>query len=698
MPKTENPGAVEWYDISTFINEHCREELNLVGQFYPDKQSVIIDFQKLSEFSPELGERLLASPDETMGEINKALEKEKKHIAFSRKVDEEPRVYARFMNLPPESEIMVRKCNSEYLNKLFTVQGLVTTATDVLPKVWKGVFKCKRCKAEVSLIQPKKSVQSPMVCESCGRHEFDMDEEKSKYVDFQKIQMQEPLEILKGGDQAKRISVWLEEDLVKKRVVPGQRVIITGTLRLEPPKPSKVKSPIYQKYIEANNLDYTEQEFEELEISEKEEKEIRALANDPKIYEKMISSIAPSIYGHDEAKEAVLLQLCGGASGKMLPDGTKIRDSIHILMIGDPGTAKSQILKYVDRLAPKSLYVSGKSATGGGLTAIAEKDEFGEGGWVLKAGALVLASGGMACIDEFDKMSEEDRSAIHEALEQQTVSVAKAGIIATFRADSAVLAAANPKYSRYDPYKPPAEQFNLPASLISRFDLIFPIKDVLDEARDQKLAAHILNAHKLSQSRAADPGADLRDLEKSLVPVVNQDLMRKYFAYARRHCHPILTKQASDRLENYYVDLRKRSSGGSVPLTPRQLEGLVRLAEASAKVRLSKEVAIEDADRAIRLVEFVLREIGMEKEGGGFDIDRIVTDHPKSERDKIYMISGIVKGLEDEYEMVPMKKVLEDAKEYHNIDNQTAEKLIRELLNKGDLYEPRHGHLRTVRQ
>jgi replicative DNA helicase Mcm len=393
-----------------------------------------------------------------------------------------------------------------------------------------------------------------------------------------------------------------------------------------------------------------------------------------------------------------MLQLCGGASHKKLPDGTKIRDSIHILMIGDPGTAKSQILKYVNRLAPKSLYVSGKSATGGGLTAIAEKDEFGEGGWVLKAGALVLASGGLACIDEFDKMSEEDRSAIHEALEQQTVSVAKAGIIATFRSDSAVLAAANPKYSRYDPYKPPAEQFNIPASLISRFDLIFPIKDVMDETKDKELASHILKAHKFSQATAAKREKEVKELEEKLLPSIDQDLLKKYFAYARRNCHPILTDEAINRIQNYYVDLRKRSSGGSVPLTPRQLEGLVRLAEASAKVRLSKNVDMEDAERAIRLVEFVLREIGMEKEGGGFDIDRIMAEHPKSERDKIYTITGIVKGLEEEYDMVPMERVLEEAQEYHNIDNRTAEKLVHELVNKGDLYEPRHGHLKTVKQ
>ncbi len=686
----EKAVEIEWNDVETFLSERCRDELNLIGQHYPKKQSVLIDFQELQEFSPALGERLIADPDEVISEFNKALEKEKAHIAFSNAA-EGARIYVRFFNLQ-SSEIMIRDCTSKYLGRFFAVQGLVTKITDVLPRVWKGVFMCKRCRAEVETIQSERSVKTPLACEQCGRKEFELVEEKSKFIDFQKVEIQEPLEILKGGDQAKRISVWLEDDLTN-RVLPGQKIIISGTLRLEPPK---YKGTVYQKFVDANNIEFTEQEFEEIQIGDEDLKKIKKLAKDPKVVEKIVQSIAPSIYGHTEAKEAVALQLCGGTANKRLPDGMRIRDNIHILLIGDPGTAKSQMLKYVDRLAPKSLYVSGKSATGGGLTAIAEKDEFGEGGWVLKAGALVLASGGLACIDEFDKMSEEDRSAIHEALEQQTVSVAKAGIIATFKSESAVLAAANPKYSRFDPYKPPAEQFDIPPTLISRFDLIFPIKDVLDEARDGELATHILSRHRLSQRIANPASKDIKEELDRQMPPIDGELLRKYIAYSRRNCYPILSDEAVKRLKDYYVDLRKRGSGGSVPLTPRQLEGLVRLAEASAKLHLKSTVEMGDADRAIHLVEFVLREVGMEKEGGGFDIDRIVTDHPKSERDKIYTITGIVKGLEDEYDMVPMAKVLEEAKEYHNIDNRAAEKLIRELVNKGDLYEPRHGHLKTV--
>jgi len=291
-------------------------------------------------------------------------------------------------------------------------------------------------------------------------------------------------------------------------------------------------------------------------------------------------------------------------------------------------------------------------------------------------------------------MSEDDRSAIHEALEQQTVSVAKAGIIATFKANSAVLAAANPKYSRFDPYKAPAEQFDIPPTLLSRFDLIFPIKDVLDEKKDRNIADHILRSHRLSHG--GGEGRDIEMIKERIMPVIDGDLLKKYLAYARRNIRPILTEEAITQLGDYYVNLRKRGAGaGSVPLTARQLEGLVRLAEASAKLRLCQKVEHEDAERSIRLVDFVLTEIGM-GESGTFDIDRIVAEHPKSERDRIYIITNLVKSLEGEFDMVPVERVIEDAKQYHNIDDRTADKLIRELLSKGDLYEPRHGHLKTT--
>ena len=235
------------------------------------------------------------------------------------------------------------------------------------------------------------------------------------------------------------------------------------------------------------------------------------------IFDKIAKSIAPSIYGYDEIKRALVLQLFGGTPDKMLVDGSRIRSDMHILLIGDPGSAKTRLLQAVTTMVPKGIYISGKSTTSAGLTAAAERDEFSEGGWTLKAGALVLGSGGEVSIDEFDKISDEDKSALLEAMESQTISIAKAGIVAKFNARCSILAAANPKYGRFDPNIYPSEQFDIPPTLLSRFDLIFPIRDMLDEEQDKNIAKHILMQH----SAAGAQIAEIKEYEQVEAPSVS---------------------------------------------------------------------------------------------------------------------------------------------------------------------------------
>ncbi|ODS38582.1 MAG: hypothetical protein A7316_07705 [Candidatus Altiarchaeales archaeon WOR_SM1_86-2] len=314
-------------------------------------------------------------------------------------------------------------------------------------------------------------------------------------------------------------------------------------------------------------------------------------------------------------------------------------------------------------------------------TAIAERDEFADGAWTLKAGALVIAGGGVVCIDEFDKIEKTDRAAMHEALEQQSVSVAKAGIITKFKANASVLAAANPKFSRFDSYKPIGEQFDILPTLLSRFDLIFPIKDILDEEQDRRIAEHILKMHKGNEA-------------KELAPEIPTDLFKRYIAYARQNINPMLSEDAANKIKEYYVTLRSSARGGegAVPATPRQLEALIRLSEASAKVRLSNTATVSDAGRAIELTNFCLRAVAMDYETGELDIDRVVTTHPKSQRDKIRTIEDIIKKLigESEYKLAGHDDVVNEA-ESMGIDRVEVEKVILELKNKGIIYEPKNG-------
>ena len=369
-------------------------------------------------------------------------------------------------------------------------------------------------------------------------------------------------------------------------------------------------------------------------------------------------------------------------------------DGYHNFIANSVIVHNTRMLQYIANLAPKSIYVSGKAVTSAGLTATAEKDELGDGGWTLKAGALVLASGGLASIDEFDKIRPEELAAMHEVMESQSISVAKAGIVAKFNAKTSILAAANPKYGRFDPTRYPAEQFDLAPTILSRFDLIFPIKDILDEEKDRKLASFILDQHTVAGKRAEKTITE----EEEIRPPIESDTLRKYIAYARKKAIPVLTPEASDKIREYYVELRKIGAmQGAVPITPRYIEGMVRLAEASAKIRLSNRVELADADRAIRLMDFMLKSISMDKGLGRMDIDIITTGQPKSKSDRIRNVLDIIKELEKEYDLVEIERVVEEAKKY-GLDEVEARRIIDEMLRKtGELYEPKHGHVKIVR-
>ena len=309
-----------------------------------------------------------------------------------------------------------------------------------------------------------------------------------------------------------------------------------------------------------------------------------------------------------------------------------MRGDIHILLVGDPGVAKSQMLKYITAVSPKARYVSGKGASGAGITAAVVKDEFLKG-WALEAGALVLANKGICCVDEIDKMDKDDRVAMHEAMEQQSITISKANIHSTLRAETTILAAANPKLGRFDPYRPIGSQIDMPPTLISRFDLIFAIRDLPDKKKDLKLATHILES--------------FREPER-LVPDIEPDLMRKYIAYAKIHCKPKLSKEALCVIKDFFVTLRGKRKGDMdegiqpVPLTARQLEAMVRIAAASARIRLSNDVTKEDAKRSVELMKFCLTQVGMDTETGEIDIDRIVTGITSTTRNRIHIILSLI--------------------------------------------------------
>ncbi len=367
----------------------------------------------------------------------------------------------------------------------------------------------------------------------------------------------------------------------------------------------------------------------------------------------------------------------------------------------------SQMLSYIRQIAPRSVYPSGKGSSSAGLTAAAVRDDFGDGQqWTLEAGALVLADKGIAAVDELDKMRSEDRSAMHQALEQQQISVNKAGINATLKSRCSLLGAANPKYGRFDQYEPIGEQIDLEPALISRFDLIFTVTDQPDPEHDSRLARHILKtnyAGELNTQRANVPSSEFTAEEveavtQEVAPEIDADLLRKYIAHAKRDCYPTMTEEAMGIIEDFYVNLRSKGADedAPVPVTARKLEALVRLSEASARVRLSDVVEPKDAERATGIVESCLRDIGVDPETGQFDADVVETGTSKSHRDRIKNIKGLIEEIEREYEEgAPVEEVLDRADEI-GMDRSKAENEIEKLRTKGEVYEPSQGHLRLT--
>ncbi|MBI4406316.1 minichromosome maintenance protein MCM [Candidatus Micrarchaeota archaeon] len=671
-----------------FFSDRKKEEVEELASSYPKDQSLEVHFNELALFDHELADHVVKYPDKFLPAAQEALRGLYTHSLIVSRESYKP--HLRIHGLPDVHSVSVQSLGAESLDKLVKVEGAVSWITDIYPRILTAVWECVHC-WQVMLTSPQKTepVKPPLQCK-CGRNNFKLLEEKSEFVNMQRSRMQEMVEKLRGSAPTSHVDLWLENDLVNL-VSPGEKLIATGILRLKPNKEGRSKSTVYSKYLEVMHVAKLQQEFELLEITKQEEEKIKELSRQPDVFEKIVHSIAPSIYGYNELKEAIALQLFGGTPGKKLPDGHTIRNDVHILLCGDPGTGKSAVLQYVVRLAPKGIFTSGKGSSAVGMTASAEKDEL-TGGWILKAGAMVLGSGGTVMIDEFDKMNEEDRSALHEALEQQQISIAKAGIITTFQTKTSVLAAANPKYGRFDPNSPPSSQFDIPPTLLSRFDLIFTIKDVLDESHDRKLAEHIILGHTLGSTKEA-PAED-----SAILPVIGPDLLRKYIAYSRRTMFPILTPEANEKIKDFYLELRRLGKkSNTFPVTARQIEGVIRLAEASAKVRLSPRVELQDAERAIGLVTFVLHDVFMDKETGVIDSDIISIGQPKSKVDKLRTFMNIVSSLEKQFDVVDIDEVVKECV-LVNIDEHTTRKMIEDLKRQGDLYEPKPGFIKTARK
>ncbi|MBU3896940.1 MAG: minichromosome maintenance protein MCM [Nanoarchaeota archaeon] len=650
-------------------------EKDLMAAAALGEKSILVDFSLLDKFDPILADKLLNDPDEIIEQARLAI----RNIDLP---EGSIKIEPRFLNFPQQQNIRIRNLRSEHIGKFMSIDGIVRLASEVLPQIECGVYECMDCGYKTEVKPTDKMLAPPMSCDKCNRRgRFDL--VSKKLYDFRMIKIEEPFEIA-SGEKSCQLRVFLKEDLtspeLQRKHDPGNRLRINGILREQKRITKGKMSTTLELFLDANNIEATEIEWDEVDVNDADVKKIKELSVDPLVFRKIVNSIAPSIYGLDRIKEAIALQMFSGVP-HVLNDGVRIRGDIHVLLLGDPSTAKSQILKLISKVMPRGKYVSGKGSSAAGLTATVVKDEELTGGWILEAGAMVLANKSLISIDEFDKIAKEDMVALHEAMSIQTISIAKASIIATLPAQVSVLAGANPKLSRFDKFKPVSQQTDIPETILSRFDLKFVLKDIPDKDMDRRLADHIV-------STRLNP--------ETTVPELGSGFIRKYVAYARKYCKPEMTKESANKMAQFYVDMRAKSTPDSLAITLRQNEALMRLAEASAKIRLSPTVEVQDADRAISIMEYSINELGYDAETGKIDIDRMNEKTSSTQRAKIHTILDIIEMLGKKIGIPTPREEIIAAAEDRGISTKDVEELLFRLKKEGFTFEPKPNFIQKI--
>lgn len=568
-------------------------------------------------YHEELHQKLFENPKEIIPLFERAItEIAKRNIYLTN--EEAPAMFpqCQLILLSNDSKISIRDIESDHVSKIIKLSGIIINTSMLNSRASELTLMCRNCRHEMKIKSnvnlglpqyPKKCLAPPLPDgdkPNCPPNPYLIVHDKSSFIDQQILKLQETSDMVPVGELPRHITIFVDRYLCNV-LVPGTRCEVVGIYDTYQKKVKNHGSinnvALRTPYLKVLGVQ-TESDILRSSgglsrmFSEQEEEEFLELSRLPNLYERFVKSIAPSIYGNEDIKKAITCLLFGG-SKKVLPDGMRLRGDINVLLLGDPGTAKSQLLKFVEKVSPIAIYTSGKGSSAAGLTASVQRDPATKD-FYLEGGAMVLADGGVICIDEFDKMRDEDRVAIHEAMEQQTISIAKAGITTVLNSRTSVLAAANPIFGRYDEMKAPGENIDFQTTILSRFDMIFIVKDSHNSQRDISIAQHVMNVH--------TNGGNNEDQIEGEIPI---DLMKRYIQYAKLKCAPRLTPEAAQMLSSNFVAIRKEvkakesmsTERSSIPITIRQLEAIIRITESLAKMELSPTATIRHVEEAMRL-------------------------------------------------------------------------------------------------
>lgn len=667
--------------------------------------NININGANLYAFHHELYHQLVTYPAELIPIFDMVLEDKARQLLPPEVDDMDvPRLQSRPFNLLHKHNM--RELNPEDMDTLVCMKGMVIRCGTIVPEMERAFFECSACSHSLQVQIEEGTIQEPTQCEKCmTRFSFKLIHNRCKFTDKQLIKIQETPDNVPDGETPHSVKVFAYDDLVDV-AKPGDRVEITGIFKAVPVRTNPRRSAlstVYRTYLDAIHFKKADQRrlqvefhdtkdsksefytsFEESDVTKGKrqqlEEQIIALSQSPDIYEKLTLSLAPSIWELDDVKKGILCLLFGGSNAEEGAISGRFRGEINVLMCGDPGTSKSQLLQYVHRIAPRGIYTSGKGSSAVGLTASVVKDaETRE--MTLESGALVLSDRGVCCIDEFDKMSDATRSILHEVMEQQTVSIAKAGIVCTLNARTSILASANPKESRYNPRLSVVENIQIMPTLLTRFDLIYLILDQPHESKDRKLARHLVSLYYSDEDRSADAL-----VKATQVTPITPELLSAYISYARRACRPTLKGQdeAQEQLIKYYTEMRQIGHNAkTVTATPRQLEALIRLSEALAKMRLSPVVSVRDVVEAKRLMDVATQRAATDATTGRIDMDLLTTGVSSRQREQVeQQAEALINFINNmEKRKISVSQLLQDFNNQAQVEAQLSIETLRELIS-----------------